>query len=141
MTETQNELYKMIIEQSRFNGFAYVDSLAKTVYENYKHLSEFPDRSSWRYQRCLVEMRHDILEINKSDSQHKIVPVKHSNRLIGYKIADADELKKRIDRYKKAALNKWIVARKLEVAMMNNGQMRMTPEQAVEEIVTYLGKC
>ena len=71
----------------------------------------------------------------------RIVPVKHSGKLIGYKIADAEDLDKRIEKYKREALNKWIKARELELARKNNGQLRYTAEDRLKEIKAYLGKC
>lgn len=138
LTETQQEVYNTIVEQTKYNGFVYLDTLAKNVYGIYKHLSEFKTRSEWRDQFSIKELRKDIVAINNSDCQHKIIPVKHSHRLIGYKVADPDELDKRIKRYRKEALKKWQIANALEVARRNNGQYRIT-EEDVKEIKTYLG--
>lgn len=141
MTHTQEELYRMIYEQTRYNGFAYLDSLARVIYGSFKYLSEYPNRSAWRNQYSLKAIQKDVLAINNSDSQYKIVPVKHSNKLIGYKIADEEELDKRIEKYKREALRKWIKARELEVARQNNGQYRFTADDVIKEIKAYIGKC
>lgn len=141
MTDRQQELYRMICEQTKYNGFVYLDSLARVIYGDYRYMSEYPNRSAWRNQPSLKAMQVDVLEINKSDSQYKIVPVKHSNKLIGYKIADEEELDKRIEKYRREALRKWMKAKELEVAKKNNGQYRFTADDVIKEIKAYIGKC
>lgn len=141
LNERQIILYEFVCNQTADDGFAYLGDIADYVYGEFKPLSEYPNRSEWRNQHSLKTLQTDILRINKSDAQHRIVPVKHSNKLIGYKIADADELDKRIEKYKKEALNKWIKARELEIAKKNNGQFRFTADDAIKEIKAYLGKC
>ena len=138
MTKTQEELYKMICEQTKYNGFAWLDSLAKVVYDDFHYLSEFSSRSEWRDQNSIKSMRDDVVAINKSETEHKIVPVKHSGRLIGYKIADEEELDQRIEKYKRERLRKWIKASELDAARKNNGQLRFSADERIKEIKTYI---
>lgn len=141
LNEKQTLAYRCICEATASDGFAYLDYLAEIVYGDFKPLRDYPNRSAWRNQYSLKALQKDILRINKSDSQHKVVPVKHSKKLIGYKIADADDLDKRIEKYKREALRKWIKARELEVAKKNNGQYRFTADDVIKEIKAYLGSC
>ena len=124
-----------------YDGFAYLKDIALAVYGNFKPLSEYTSRSDWRNQHSLKALQSDVLAINKSDAEKRVVPVKHSGKLIGYKIADAEDLDKRIEKYKREALNKWIKAKELELARKNNGQLRYTAEDRLKEIKAYLGKC
>ena len=141
LNEKQIIAYEFICSQTEDYGFAYLDELAETVYGEFHPLTEYPNRSAWRNQYSLKALQKDILQINKSDAQHRVVPVKHSGKLIGYKIADSEELDKRIEKYKREALNKWIKARELEAAKKNNGQYRFTADDVIKEIKTYLGSC
>ena len=141
LNEKQIIAYEFICNQTADDGFAYLGDLAETVYGDFKPLSDYPNRSAWRNQYSLKALQKDILRINKSDAQHKVVPVKHSKKLIGYKIADAEELDKRIEKYKREALRKWVKARELEVARKNNGQYRFTADDVIKEIKAYLGSC
>ena len=141
LNEKQIIAYEFICNQTADDGFAYLGDLAETVYGDFKPLKDYPNRSAWRNQYSLKALQKDILRINKSDAQHKVVPVKHSKKLIGYKIADAEELDKRIEKYKREALRKWVKARELEVARKNNGQYRFTADDVIKEIKAYLGNC
>lgn len=141
LNDRQVMLYGFICNMTAYDGFAYLKDIALAVYGNFKPLSEYTSRSDWRNQHSLKALQSDVLAINKSDAEKRIVPVKHSNKLIGYKIADAEDLEKRIEKYKREALNKWIKARELELARKNNGQLRYTAEDRIKEIKAYLGKC
>lgn len=141
LNDRQVMLYGFICNMTAYDGFAYLKDIALAVYGNFKPLSEYTSRSDWRNQHSLKALQSDVLAINKSDAEKRIVPVKHSNKLIGYKIADAEDLDKRIEKYKREALNKWIKARELELARKNNGQLRYTAEDRLKEIKAYLGKC
>lgn len=141
LNDRQVMLYGFICNMTAYDGFAYLKDIALAVYGNFKPLSEYTSRSDWRNQHSLKALQSDVLAINKSDAEKRIVPVKHSNKLIGYKIADAEDLNKRIEKYKREALNKWIKARELELARKNNGQLRYTAEDRIKEIKAYLGKC
>ena len=141
LNDRQVMLYGFICNMTAYDGFAYLKDIALAVYGNFKPLSEYTSRSDWRNQHSLKALQSDVLAINKSDAEKRIVPVKHSGKLIGYKIADAEDLEKRIEKYKREALNKWIKARELELARKNNGQLRYTAEDRLKEIKAYLGKC
>ena len=141
LNDRQVMLYGFICNMTAYDGFAYLKDIALAVYGDFKPLSEYTSRSDWRNQHSLKALQSDVLAINKSDAEKRIVPVKHSNKLIGYKIADAEDLDKRIEKYKREALNKWIKARELELARKNNGQLRYTAEDRIKEIKAYLGKC
>ena len=141
LNEKQIIAYDFICNETADNGFAYLGDLAETVYGDFKPLSDYPNRSAWRNQYSLKALQIDVLAINRSDAEKRIVPVKHSGKLIGYKIADAEDLDKRIEKYKREALRKWIKARELELARKNNGQLRYTAEDRIKEIKAYLGKC
>lgn len=141
LNERQVMLYGFICNMTAYDGFAYLKDIALAVYGNFTPLSAYTSRSDWRNQWSLKALQSDVLAINKSDAEKRIVPVKHSNKLIGYKIADAEDLDKRIEKYKREALNKWIKARELELARKNNGQLRYTAEDRIKEIKAYLGKC
>lgn len=141
LNDRQIMLYGFICNMTAYDGFAYLKDIALAVYGNFKPLSEYTSRSDWRNQHSLKALQSDVLAINKSDAEKRIVPVKHSGKLIGYKIADAEDLEKRIEKYKREALNKWIKARELELARKNNGQLRYTAEDRLKEIKAYLGKC
>lgn len=141
LNDRQVMLYGFICNMTAYDGFAYLKDIALAVYGNFKPLSEYTSRSDWRNQHSLKALQSDVLAINKSDAEKRIVPVKHSGKLIGYKIADAEDLDKRIEKYKREALNKWIKARELELARKNNGQLRYTAEDRIKEIKAYLGKC
>lgn len=141
LNETQIILYEFICNQTADDGFAYLGDIAECVYGKFVPLSKYSSRSEWRNQHSLKALQRDVLVINKSDAEKRIVPVKHSNKLIGYKIADAEDLDKRIEKYKREALNKWIKARELELARKNNGQLRYTAEDRIKEIKAYLGGC
>lgn len=141
LNDRQVMLYGFICNMTAYDGFAYLKDIALAVYGNFKPLSEYTSRSDWRNQHSLKALQSDVLAINKSDAEKRIVPVKHSNKLIGYKIADAEDLDKRIEKYKREALNKWIKARELELARKNNGQLRYTAEDRLKEIKAYLGGC
>lgn len=141
LNDRQVMLYGFICNMTAYDGFAYLKDIALAVYGNFKPLSEYTSRSDWRNQHSLKALQSDVLAINKSDAEKRIVPVKHSGKLIGYKIADAEDLDKRIEKYKREALNKWIKARELELARKNNGQLRYTAEDRLKEIKAYLGKC
>lgn len=141
LNDRQVLLYRFICNMTAYDGFAYLKDIALCIYGEFKPLSEYTSRSDWRNQHSLKALQSDVLAINKSDAEKRIVPVKHSNKLIGYKIADAEDLDKRIEKYKREALNKWIKARELELARKNNGQLRYTAEERIKEIKAYLGKC
>lgn len=141
LNDRQVMLYGFICNMTAYDGFAYLKDIALAVYGNFTPLSAYTSRSDWRNQWSLKALQSDVLAINKSDAEKRIVPVKHSNKLIGYKIADAEDLDKRIEKYKREALNKWIKARELELARKNNGQLRYTAEDRLKEIKAYLGKC
>lgn len=141
LNDRQIMLYGFICNMTAYDGFAYLKDIALAVYGNFKPLSEYTSRSDWRNQHSLKALQSDVLAINKSDAEKRVVPVKHSGKLIGYKIADAEDLDKRIEKYKREALNKWIKARELELARKNNGQLRYTAEDRLKEIKAYLGKC
>lgn len=141
LNDRQVMLYGFICNMTAYDGFAYLKDIALAVYGNFTPLSAYTSRSDWRNQWSLKALQSDVLAINKSDAEKRIVPVKHSNKLIGYKIADAEDLEKRIEKYKREALNKWIKARELELARKNNGQLRYTAEDRLKEIKAYLGKC
>lgn len=141
LNDRQLLLYRFICNMTAYDGFAYLKDIALAVYGNFKPLSEYTSRSDWRNQHSLKALQSDVLAINKSDAEKRVVPVKHSGKLIGYKIADAEDLDKRIEKYKREALNKWIKARELELARKNNGQLRYTAEDRLKEIKAYLGKC
>ena len=141
LNDRQVMLYGFICNMTAYDGFAYLKDIALAVYGNFKPLSEYTSRSDWRNQHSLKALQSDVLAINKSDAEKRVVPVKHSGKLIGYKIADADDLDKRIEKYKREALNKWIKARELELARKNNGQLRYTAEERIKEIKAYSGKC
>lgn len=141
LNDRQVMLYGFICNMTAYDGFAYLKDIALAVYGNFKPLSEYTSRSDWRNQHSLKALQSDVLAINKSDAEKRVVPVKHSGKLIGYKIADAEDLDKRIEKYKREALNKWIKARELELARKNNGQLRYTAEDRLKEIKAYLGKC
>lgn len=141
LNDRQVMLYGFICNMTAYDGFAYLKDIALAVYGNFTPLSAYISRSDWRNQWSLKALQSDVLAINKSDAEKRIVPVKHSNKLIGYKIADAEDLDKRIEKYKREALNKWIKARELELARKNNGQLRYTAEDRLKEIKAYLGKC
>ena len=141
LNDRQVMLYGFICNMTAYDGFAYLKDIALAVYGNFKPLSEYTSRSDWRNQWSLKALQSDVLAINKSDAEKRVVPVKHSGKLIGYKIADAEDLDKRIEKYKREALNKWIKARELELARKNNGQLRYTAEDRLKEIKAYLGKC
>lgn len=140
LNDRQVMLYGFICNMTAYDGFAYLKDIALAVYGNFTPLSAYTSRSDWRNQWSLKALQSDVLAINKSDAEKRIVPVKHSNKLIGYKIADAEDLDKRIEKYKREALNKWIKARELELARKNNGQLRYTAEDRLKEIKAYLGK-
>lgn len=139
LNDRQVMLYGFICNMTAYDGFAYLKDIALAVYGNFTPLSAYTSRSDWRNQWSLKALQSDVLAINKSDAEKRIVPVKHSNKLIGYKIADAEDLDKRIEKYKREALNKWIKARELELARKNNGQLRYTAEDRIKEIKAYLG--
>lgn len=139
LNDRQVMLYGFICNMTAYDGFAYLKDIALAVYGNFKPLSEYTSRSDWRNQHSLKALQSDVLAINKSDAEKRVVPVKHSGKLIGYKIADAEDLDKRIEKYKREALNKWIKARELELARKNNGQLRYTSEDRLKEIKAYLG--
>lgn len=141
LNERQVMLYGFICNMTAYDGFAYLKDIALAVYGNFTPLSAYTSRSDWRNQWSLKALQSDVLAINKSDAEKRVVPVKHSGKLIGYKIADAEDLDKRIEKYKREALNKWIKARELELARKNNGQLRYTAEERLKEIKAYLGKC
>lgn len=141
LNDRQVMLYGFICNMTAYDGFAYLKDIALAVYGDFKPLSEYTSRSDWRNQHSLKALQSDVLAINKSDAEKRVVPVKHSGKLIGYKIADAEDLDKRIEKYKREALNKWIKARELELARKNNGQLRYTAEDRIKEIKAYLGKC
>lgn len=141
LNDRQVMLYGFICNMTAYDGFAYLKDIALAVYGDFKPLSEYTSRSDWRNQHSLKALQSDVLAINKSDAEKRVVPVKHSGKLIGYKIADAEDLDKRIEKYKREALNKWIKARELELARKNNGQLRYTAEDRLKEIKAYLGKC
>ena len=141
LNDRQVMLYGFICNMTAYDGFAYLKDIALAVYGNFKPLSEYTSRSDWRNQHSLKVLQSDVLAINKSDAEKRIVPVKHSRKLIGYKIADAEDLDKRIEKYKREALNKWIKAKELELARKNNGQLRYTAEDRLKEIKAYLGTC
>ena len=141
LNDRQVMLYGFICNMTAYDGFAYLKDIALAVYGNFTPLSAYTSRSDWRNQWSLKALQSDVLAINKSDAEKRVVPVKHSGKLIGYKIADAEDLDKRIEKYKREALNKWIKARELELARKNNGQLRYTAEERLKEIKAYLGKC
>lgn len=141
LNDRQVMLYGFICNMTAYDGFAYLKDIALAVYGNFTPLSAYTSRSDWRNQHSLKALQSDVLAINKSDAEKRIVPVKHSGKLIGYKIADAEDLDKRIEKYKREALNKWIKARELELARKNNSQLRYTAEDRIKEIKAYLGKC
>lgn len=141
LNDRQVMLYGFICNMTAYDGFAYLKDIALAVYGNFTPLSAYTSRSDWRNQWSLKALQSDVLAINKSDAEKRVVPVKHSGKLIGYKIADAEDLDKRIEKYKREALNKWIKARELELARKNNGQLRYTAEDRIKEIKAYLGKC
>ncbi len=121
-----------------YDGFAYLKDIALAVYGNFKPLSEYTSRSDWRNQHSLKALQSDVLAINKSDAEKRIVPVKHSNKLIGYKIGDSEDLQKRYEKYHREGIRKLLKAKQIECAIKGNGQLRFTEEDVIKEVKAYL---
>lgn len=138
LNERELLLYEFICNSTADDGFAYLSDICEAVYGKFEPLSKYPNRSAWRNQYSLKALQIDVLAINRSDAEKRIVPVKHSGKLIGYKIGDNEDLQKRYEKYHREGIRKLLKAKQIEAAIKGNGQLRFTEEDVIKEVKAYL---
>ena len=114
------ELYRYLLERHR----ASLEEIMRELDNFYKRSEE---RSSVYNSTAHRQLRKDIEEINKSNAQYVILPIKDEGKTIGYRLADSNEaILERADNYHQRALKMLRQEYALRKKAKNNDQLRMT---------------
>jgi len=130
LNERQQTLYEYMIGK----GEVELIELARELY-NYDYEEQIGE---WRNRHSIGLIREDVISINRSSSQYKIAPIMQGRSLWGYKIANKAELEKLRDRYRRSGINKLIKARDIDIAIKNNGAMRINGNLDFVEIEAWI---
>ena len=113
-------LYKYLLERQR----ATLPMIMRELDEIY-HRSE--ETSTMRNSTAHRQLRKDVEEINNSNSQYAILPMKENGKTYGYRLADSNEaILERADNYHQRALRYLRKEYALRKKARNNDQLRMT---------------
>lgn len=89
------------------------------------HRSE--ETSTMRNSTAHRQLRKDVEEINNSNSQYAILPMKENGKTYGYRLADSNEaILERADNYHQRALRYLRKEYALRKKVKNDGQLRMS---------------
>lgn len=114
------ELYKYLLERQR----ATLPMIMRELDEIY-HRSE--ETSTMRNSTAHRQLRKDVEEINNSNSQYAILPMKENGKTYGYRLADSNEaILERADNYHQRALRYLRKEYALRKKVKNDGQLRMS---------------
>lgn len=114
------ELYKYLLERQR----ATLPMIMRELDEIY-HRSE--EASTMRNSTAHRQLRKDVEEINNSNSQYAILPMKEYGKTYGYRLADSNEaILERADNYHQRALRYLRKEYALRKKVKNDGQLRMS---------------
>lgn len=114
------ELYKYLLERQR----ATLPMIMRELDEIY-HRSE--EASTMRNSTAHRQLRKDVEEINNSNSQYAILPMKENGKTYGYRLADSNEaILERADNYHQRALRYLRKEYALRKKVKNDGQLRMS---------------
>lgn len=131
LTEKQQELYEYMNEHKSVE----LVKLARALYD-YDTEEQIGE---WRNRHSIGRIREDVIAINRSTSQYKIAPIKKGKALWGYKLADSlEELKHLRSRYRRSGIAKLLKARDFDIAIKNNGQVRINGKLDPVEIKAYI---
>lgn len=130
LNERQQTLYEYLISK----GEVELVELARELY-NYDNEEQFGE---WRNRHSIGRIREDVISINRSSSQYKITPIMKGKALWGYKIANKTELEQLRDRYRRSGINKLIKARDIDIAIKNDGSMRINGNLDLVEIEAWI---
>ncbi len=124
MTKVLNDralaLYKYLLERQR----ATLPMIMRELDEIY-HRSE--EASTMRNSTAHRQLRKDVEEINNSNSQYAILPMKEKGKTYGYRLADSNEANlERADNYHQRALRYLRKEYALRKKVKNDGQLRMS---------------
>lgn len=124
MTKVLNDralaLYIYLLERQR----ATLPMIMRELDEIY-HRSE--ETSTMRNSTAHRQLRKDVEEINNSNSQYAILPMKENGKTYGYRLADSNEaILERADNYHQRALRYLRKEYALRKKARNNDQLRMT---------------
>lgn len=120
INERALELYKYLLETQRAN----LEDIMRDLDHLYKRSEEHStEHNSTAYRR----LRKDIEEINKSNAQYVILPIKNSGRTYGYRLAESNEaILEMAKNYHNRALRYMRKEYALKRKAQNNDQLRMT---------------
>ena len=114
------ELYKYLLERQR----ATLPMIMRELDEIY-HRSE--ERSTVRNSTAHRQLRKDVEEINNSNSQYAVLPMKENGKTYGYRLADSNEaILDRADNYHQRALRYLRKEYALRKKVKNDGQLRLS---------------
>lgn len=113
-------LYKYLLESKR----AFLGEIMEDLDNYYKRSEERTDKHN---SSALRKLRKDVVEVNDSNSQHAIIPIKENGKTVGYRLADSNEaILERADNYHQRALRMLRKEYALRKKARNNAQLRMT---------------
>ena len=113
-------LYKYLLESKR----AFLGEIMEDLDNLYKRSEERTDKHN---SSALRKLRKDVVEVNDSNSQHAIIPIKENGKTVGYRLADSNEaILERADNYHQRALRMLRKEYALRKKAKNNAQLRMT---------------
>ena len=124
MTKVLNDralaLYKYLLE----NHIAFLGDIMKDLDELYmRSLERTTEYNSTAYR----QLRRDIEEINNSNAQHVVLPIKKSGKVYGYKLANTNEaILEKADNYHQRALRYLRKEYALRKKVKNDGQLRLS---------------
>ena len=124
MTITLNNralmLYKYLLETQK----ATLTEIMSDLDEIY-HRSE--ETTSKHYSSAHRQLRKDIENINKSNAQYAILPMKDKGKTYGYRLADSNEaILERAENYHQRALRYLRKEYALRKKVKNDGQLRLS---------------
>lgn len=124
MTKALNDralaLYKYLLESHKAN----LEDIMRDLDELYmRSLERTTEHNSTAYR----QLRRDIEEINNSNAQYVVLPLKKSGKVYGYRLADTNEaILVKADNYHQRALRMLRKEYALRKKAKNNDQLRMT---------------
>lgn len=130
----QLDLYKFFIE----HDFSSLEGI-------FFRLDKYYDRAS---ETCVIAnstayrlLRKDIEDINLSNSQYAILPMKEKGRVVGYKLAEKnEEILSRADNYHQRAMRYLQKEKELRKKVRNDNQVRIANETELKIIKATKGE-
>ena len=114
------ELYKYLLERQR----ATLPMIMRELDEIYHRSTE---NSTIRNSTAHRQLRKDVEEINNSNSQYAVLPMKENGKTYGYRLADSNEaILERADNYHQRALRYLRKEYALRKKVKNDGQLRLS---------------